>query len=137
MDGNLMTTEDVMAIHEDCTSRPFEPRTFHRKDIDSLFMNFSDELSYTKIVNRLLNVFISDQTGRVVGVEIKGFSRALDNMKKFRVQKIVEQHPTLGFFLYIALQNCENGVSEGQLAGIELCLDYRIPEDVLQAAYEE
>lgn len=118
-------------VSEGCGQR-YSPRPFYQRETDSLFCVVSDELSFRKRVNRLLSVFISDESGEVVGIQIKGFKRVFDNMRRFKVDGIVEAHPTLGLFLCMVVTSPEAGHEwlDDELTALDKYTDVSIPLDV-------
>lgn len=109
----------------------FNQKLVYNDRIDSLVFFLSDELSYRKRVNALLTAHISDSTGEVVGIEIKGFRRAIENMRRFDSDWVVHNHPSLGFWLGIAVNTPDNGIEwiDSDLPGIEKYSHVSIPKE--------
>lgn len=128
--------QKIKSLHRECCEVEFSPTPEYRRDIDSLLFFISDELSYRKRVNSLLTVSISDSTGEVVGIEIKGFKQVIDNMQRFGSDWIVHEHPSLGFWLGIAVNTPDDGMGwiDSELPGIEKYSQVGIPQECYEFA---
>ena len=82
--------EQISVLHQECVSAGFTPQPAYRSDIDSLIFLMSDETAYAKRVNNILTVFVSGETDEVAGVEVKGFRRVLENMRRFKVRILLK-----------------------------------------------
>lgn len=122
-------------LHSQCLEEEFEPKVHYRADIDSLVLLAKDHLWYRKRVNRSLNVFVSDDTGEVIGAEIKGFSRMVENMRRFNVPAMIADHPRLGVFLAMAVIN--DGHDETIIRALARFSSMPIPDEALPNTFDE
>ena len=140
MDTKLKDMSDyertIESLHRECVESGFSPRPIYHSNIDSLLFFMSDELSYRKRVNSLLTVFLSDETDEVIGVEIKGFKRLCENMRRFKVDNIIQNHPTLGLLLWVAVTTPDDGKEwiDSELAGLDKYTDVNIPQECFEFA---
>jgi hypothetical protein len=52
------------------SSETFQPYVFYNKDMDSIEASFKDEGYYTKTLNNNIELYISFETGEVVGIKL-------------------------------------------------------------------
>lgn len=95
------------ATETQVTDTAFAPESVYNERIDSLLFFVSDELSHRRRVNRLLTAFISDETGDVVGIEIKGIRRVVENMRRVDANRVVYDH---GFRLTISRNDGDESI---------------------------
>jgi hypothetical protein len=127
---------EIQEIHRDCRAATLSQEAYYRDDIDSLYFFMSDAPSHRKRVNRLLNVFVASDDGEIAGIEIKGWRLVLDNMRRFKVDHIAEQHPTLGLFLCVVMTSPEDGKEwiDSELTGLDKYSDVSLPKGLFETA---
>jgi hypothetical protein len=64
----------------------FEPKPFYSSEGDTLTFYFKDTPAYRERVDDLLTVYCADETGEMVGCQIKGVRAILKRLGDFGVQ---------------------------------------------------
>lgn len=84
-----MATDQSHELIEHILSHPprgeFKPCAYYGPDEDALMFYFRDEPDYAKRLNSRVTVYLSIDTDEVVGCQIKGVGRVLDELGTFDV----------------------------------------------------
>jgi len=74
--GNKELLEELFS---DYKPESFVPYFYYNKDMDVLDIYFKEDLSYTSLLNKDLNLFLSQETDEIVGVSVLNIKRLVSN----------------------------------------------------------
>lgn len=132
-----MTTLEQFLKESDVQSTTFIPRPLYTVEGDSLMFYLKDEESFRQRIDDLLTVYRSFATNDIIGCQIKGVRRKLDELNKFRVTVTSEEVDlSLLFLTYMATTDDSTVRHQYEFLGEQAAkLGARLrPEDVLQTA---
>jgi hypothetical protein len=88
--------DDLMTYLSGREATGFEPKPFYSQDGDFLTFFFIDADHYADRVDDRLTVYLSMDTGELVGCKIKGVRRILDTLGRFGIN-LTDGHVQLSF----------------------------------------
>lgn len=113
----------------------FKPQPYYEDRTDCLVLYLRDCPSYSKRLNKMLTLFLSNDDNSLVGVEVKGVNRLLQLNKAFGVA-VIDKEVKLGVLLAFALvEDAEDkSLKEQYREPLESLRDISIPAGVFQQA---
>lgn len=77
--------EEMIKLAETCKeSGGFQPYAYYNEDMDAIECYFKDESCYTKTLNNMVELHLSFDNDEVVGVNILGIKKLIQDKGKFK-----------------------------------------------------